>query len=63
MSNNEALEILRKESACLKEDKEFCLIVCDDRCKHYVGRNEYVKALEVAIEALELCVMVEDDFR
>ena len=61
MSNSEALEILRKESACLKEDKEYCLIACNDRCEHYVDRNEYVKAIDVAIEALELCVMIEDD--
>ena len=60
MSNKEALTILKKESACRNEEESCVGIKCLD-CEHNVTYDDMTKAINVAIEAVEFCVMVEDD--
>lgn len=59
MTNSEALEILKKKSAC-RDEMEFCALKCRT-CEHYVNYDDETNAINVAIEAVEFCVMVEDD--
>ena len=71
MTNSEALEILRKESECRHADyDDYCQQRnCDDCEYHYMDDDEaenlpndkLTQAIDTAIEALELCVMIEDD--
>lgn len=57
MTNAEALEILRKESEFRKNMLPLSPLL------EKQGADLLTQAIEVAIEALELCVMVEDDGR
>ena len=59
MTNSEALELLRKEAGCRNEK---CGANCS-MCEHNAPYNDVTAAINVAIEALELCVMIEDDGR
>lgn len=60
MSNSEALDILQKELECRNEEESCVGILCKD-CEHNVTYDDVTKAINVAIEAVEFCVMVEDD--
>ena len=64
MTNSEALDILRKESKCRHGEVEcYTTSGCLDECSAYVSEDDFLLAIDVAIEALELCVMIEDDGR
>ena len=61
MSNSEALDILQKELEHRNAiDKSVCHYT-KRHCPYNATPTVINKALEVAIEALELCVMIEDD--
>lgn len=55
MSNEEALAILRRESEIRKNMAPLSPLL------ELRGGDPLSEAIDVAIEALELCVMVEDD--
>ena len=61
MANKEALEILRKELECRNSISHSCVINDCNGCQYNVTNVEVTKAIETAIEALELCVMIEND--
>lgn len=60
MTNIEAFSILQKELECRNEEESCVGILCKD-CEHNVTYDDVTKAIKVAIEAVEFCVMVEDD--
>lgn len=57
MTNNEALSILREELWFRKNMLPTSPLLEEQ------GEDLLTQAIEVAIEALELCVMIEDDGR
>ena len=64
MENNEALDILRKESKCRHGEVEcYTTSGCLNECPAYVSEDDFLLAIDVAIEALELCAIIEDDGR
>ena len=65
MTNSEALEILRKELACRERIDDGCFWVGECVGCEYDNENpeSVTDALKTGIEALELCVMIEDDGR
>ena len=60
MANSEALEILQKMYEC--KNRNACASSCK-KCRWFVDEVEFTGALKNAIEALELCVMIDDDGR
>lgn len=63
MTNIEALDVLRKEVSCRKEPEHKCNDRTCTKCDYKVEEETLVGAMDTAIEALELCVMIEDDGR
>lgn len=71
MTNQKALEILKKESGCRHLDDEDCQIIETNSCEGCEfcygampnGEDPLTQAIDTAIEALELLVSMEDDGR
>lgn len=63
MSNSEALGILQKELENRRNMSHSCAAYECDGCKYATPNGNVDEAIETAIEALELCVMIEDDKR
>lgn len=59
MSNDDALEILRKEQMCC--NTYVCPSRTCSRCPYYVEGVRRTEALNKAILALEMCVIVEGE--
>ena len=62
MTQTEALEILRKESGCRKEE-DSCVGFDCGKCEHFVPYNDFTHALDIAISALEQVIEREDDLK
>lgn len=64
MSNSEAKEVFEKAIYCRSREECDRLDQYDcGICEYYVGNMDLMEAMKTAIEALELCVMIEDDGR
>lgn len=63
MTNIEALDILQKELENRRNMSHSCAAYECDGCKYATPNANVDEAIEVAIEALELCAMIEDDKR
>ena len=62
MTNSETLAILRKEAGCRKTENSCVGKLCMN-CEYNVTYDDMTRAIDTAIEAVELLVSMEDDHK